>query len=170
MKKLIAAFAVTLAATGQAWADNHFTGNLAYHNDLGMFAFRVADPFADIAIWTDSFADGVNFDPVLAVWKQNGSDWELIQHSDDDVIGAPGQTIYDAGLTFGLAGMFANLESGDYRLTLTTFNSFPSGVLLSNGFTLDGETPIPMGLWDQPANGVGKGTFYSVHLTGTAPI
>lgn len=161
MKKLLATSALALLSLTQAQAaDFNFTGNIATHKDVVTIDFSLATNATNVKVWTDSFMDAVNFDPITAVWVQNGSVWNLVGENDDDDTIAAGQTYFDSGLTF------AALDAGNYRFTIATYNNFANGATLSEGFQLDNEAPIPLAIWDQPANHVNMGTFYSVNLTG----
>ena len=96
----------------------------------------------------------------LAVWSQTNAGWARIGQNDDNANIAPGQTRFDSGLIFG------NLSAGNYLFTIATFNNFANGTTLAQGFRFDNQAAIPLALWNQPANGVNKGTHYSVHLSG----
>ena len=160
LNKIIATSALTLVTFAQAQAvDFSFSGNIANHNDVVQIALTLATDATNVGVWTDSFQSGINFDPITAVWIESGSDWLLLGQKDDDTSIAPGQTGFDSGLRF------ANLNAGNYLLTIAPFNDFAQGILLSEGFLFDSHIPIPMSDWCQPANHCGMGTFYSVHLS-----
>ena len=161
MKKLLATSAFALLSLTQAQAaDFNFTGNIATHKDVVSIDFTLATDATNVKVWTNSFLGGVNFDPITAVWAQNGSVWNLVGENDDDASIDPGQTNWDSGLTF------ASLDAGNYRFTIATYNNFANGTTLSDGFLFDNEAPIALADWDQPANHVNMGTFYSVNLSG----
>ena len=42
----------------------HFEGMIDYHNDVVFTYFTLDDDATDVRIWTDSFDDGANFDPI----------------------------------------------------------------------------------------------------------
>ncbi|MBK7005761.1 MAG: PEP-CTERM sorting domain-containing protein [Burkholderiales bacterium] len=161
MKKLLTASVFAVLGLTQAHAaDFDFSGNIAMHNDVVSIDFSLASDATDVKVWTDSFQNAVNFDPITAVWVQSGSNWNLVGQNDDNASIAAGQTYYDSGLTF------ASLAAGTYRFTIATFNNFANGTSLSQGFQYDNQAPIALADWDQPANHTNMGSFYSVHLTG----
>jgi|CXWL01.1.fsa_nt_gi hypothetical protein len=150
LNKIIATSALTLVTFAQAQAvDFSFSGNIVNHNDVVQIAFTLATDVTNVSVWTDSFQDGANFDPITAVWSEFGSDWALVGERDDNPYIAPGQTSFDSGL------QFATLNAGNYLFTIAQYSNFAEGTLLSQGFLLDSEVPIAL---------LG-GTFYSVHLS-----
>ncbi|GAA0859769.1 DVUA0089 family protein [Aliiglaciecola litoralis] len=135
-----------------------FDGNIAFHNDVVTIEFTLLNDATDVRVWTDSHMGGVNFDPIAALWTAAG---DLIDESDDDDTIDPGsQTFYDAGF------LLPTLAAGDYLFTVATYPNFANGDTLAQGFALDGETPIAMADWCQPANDCNEGTFWSVQLDG----
>ncbi|MDR2259799.1 MAG: DVUA0089 family protein, partial [Azoarcus sp.] len=65
---LVAAAALLLAAPAAQSAAFHFTGSIDHHNDIVTIPFTL-DEDADIfQLWTDSWLDGLNFDPIAALW------------------------------------------------------------------------------------------------------
>jgi hypothetical protein len=159
LQAMAAACAVFAAGAASA-ATFDFDGTITYHNDVIQIAFTLDSAATDVKVWTDSFQNNVNFDPITAVWKAEGSDFKLVDENDDNDNIAPGQTYYDSGL------VFASLEAGDYLFTIATFANGAKGDLLSEGFDYDGETPILLSEWDQPANKFGPNGYWSVHLSG----
>jgi len=162
IKKLPVALAVsTLFAVGSVNAASFdFSGNIANHNDVIQINFSLASAATNVAVWTDSFMNAVNFDPITSVWAQSGSDYSLVGQNDDNASIAAGQTYYDSGLTF------ASLAAGNYLFTIGTYANWAAGSLLSQGFAYGGQTPIPLSSWCQPASHCGMGTYYNVHLSG----
>jgi len=162
IKKLPVALAVsTLFAVGSVnAADFDFSGNIANHNDVIRINFSLASDAANVDVWTNSFQNAVNFDPITSVWVQSGSDYTLVGQNDDNASIRPDQTYYDSGLTF------ASLAAGNYLFSIGTYANFAAGTLLSEGFAYDGQAPIPLSDWCQPASHCGMGTFYDVHLSG----
>lgn len=159
-KAIAAACAVCAAGTTSA-ATFDFDGTITYHNEVIQIAFTLASAATDVKVWTDSFDNNVNFDPITAVWKADGSDFKLVDENDDNDNIAPGsQTYYDSGLVFD------SLEAGDYLFTIATFANGAKGDTLSEGFAYDGQTPILLSQWDQPANRFGPNGYWSVHLSG----
>lgn len=152
---------LTLGISGTANAASFtFDGNIQYHNDVIEIAFSLATAATNVKVWTDSFMSGANFDPITAVWVQNGSDYSLIDENDDDDSIATNQTWYDSGL------IFSTLAAGNYLFTIAAYNNWSVGSLLSAGFTFDNQTPIALSNWNQPANGTDMGTYYKVNLDG----
>ena len=158
-----AALAMSAAAT-QA-ADFNFTGNLFYNTDRVNIAFDIASA-ADVKLWTDSWNGGVNFDPIAALWVKTGSDYTLVREVDDDSSIAPGQGSFDTGMAF------SGLAAGHYLYTVgaSFVEPFAKGTLLSQGYTQDGTTPVPITQWNQPSYDINandqKGTFYGIRLSG----
>jgi hypothetical protein len=158
--KSLALVAALTAAMGAQAAQFDFQGDIATHKDVIKINFTLLTDATDVKVWTDSFMGGVNFDPITAVWAQSGTGWNRIGENDDRSNIAPGQTIYDSGLTF------ANLTAGNYLFTIATYNNFSNGTTLAQGFRFDNQAPIPLAQWNQPANHLNMGTHYSVHLSG----
>jgi hypothetical protein len=159
LKPLALVVALTAAMGAQA-AQFDFEGNISTHKDVIQISFSLLTDATDVKVWTDSFQNGVNFDPITAVWSQSLTGWNLIGQNDDRSNIAPGQTIFDSGLTFG------NLTAGNYLFTIATYNNWAVGTTLAQGFTFDNQAPIPLAQWNQPANHTNMGTYYSVHLSG----
>ena len=137
-----------------------FDGNITYHNDVIQIGFTLDSAATDVSVWTDSFMDATNFDPITAVWGLGSSGSTLIGENDDEDTIAPGQTYFDSGITFD------SLDAGNYLFTIATYSNFAVGDSLSDGFAYDSETPVLMADWDQPASHLGMGTYYRVHLDG----
>ena len=139
-----------------------FDGNITYHNDIIEIDFTLDVDTTDVTVWTDSFLDATNFDPITAVWLWSDTDstWNLVDENDDDDSLWAGQTYYDSGL------FFSSLDAGEYKFTIATYANFAVGDTLSAGFAYDDETPILMSEWDQPASHLGMGTYYRVNLDG----
>lgn len=155
-KKLsLAALALTsaLGVSGTAQAALfHFTGTIDSHNDVIKIGFSLADDATDIRVWTDSFDSGANFDPITALWKQDGT---LIRQNDDNDDINPGtQTWFDSGF------QLPNLAAGNYIFTVASFDNFAEGTTLNEGFQFDQVIPIPIETWSG-----GKGNW-SVWLDG----
>ena len=161
LKPLALVLALTAVASAQA-AQFDFNGNIATHKDVIQINFELASDATDVKVWTDSFLDGINFDPITAVWSQTNTGWSLLGQNDDNASIAPGQTRFDSGLTF------ANLVAGSYKFTIATYNNFANGTTLAQGFNFDSQTAIPLAQWTQPANHDNMGSAYSVHLSGVS--
>lgn len=160
MKKLKAALcaaALAISALPSQAALLHFTGNITYHNDVVQVHFTLHNDATNVRVWTDSYQNGTNFDPVTALWKSDGT---LLAQKDDKSDIDPNQTDYDSGFILSF------LEAGDYIFTVATYANWVVSDNLSDGFRYDSETPIPLADWDQPSNHLGMGTFWSVWLDG----
>ncbi len=160
-KPLALVLALTAVASAHA-AQFDFNGNIATHKDVIQINFELASDATNVKVWTDSFLDGINFDPITAVWSQTNTGWSLLGQNDDNASIAPGQTRFDSGLTF------ANLVAGSYKFTIATYNNFANGTTLAQGFNFDSQTAIPLAQWTQPANHGDMGSAYSVHLSGVS--
>lgn len=150
MKRLLAAALLSTAAVNANALDFTFTGSLENRNEVAFFDFSLSSLTNNVRAWTDSFQSGVNFDPIIAIWQQSGSDWLQVGQNDDNASVGLGQTYYDAGLSF------ASLAAGNYRLSLSPFNNFSTGTLLSQGFIYDSQAPQSHGY---------AGNFFRVNLS-----
>lgn len=143
-------------------ADFDFSGYMPYHNTVLLFGISVAAP-SDVTLFSSSWDDG-NFDPMLGFWTSAG---DLIAFQDDGLnIGTTSSNgfPYDHG-TWDSYYAVPGLAAGSYLVTLTTFANFNNGATLSAGFAYDGQTPIPISGWDQPANPTGHdGSYYAFHI------
>lgn len=151
---LLVSFAFVSGQTGKSEAALFdFSGTITYHNEIITIPFVLNTDAADVRVWTDSFNNGANFDPITAVWNANTG--ALLGENDDNPSIATGQTYWDSGL------VFPNLSAGNYLFTIAAFDNFAVGTNLSDGFRYDGDTPILITEWwvNAPGN-------YSVHLSG----
>lgn len=136
----------------------HFDGNIEFHNDVIEIAFTLDQDATNVRIWTDSFQDDTNFDPITALWHANGA---LIDESDDDASIDPSQTRFDSGFSL------PTLAAGSYIFTMATYNNFANGSNLSDGFDFDNEAAIAISDWAQPANSSNaRGTYWSIWFDG----
>ena len=163
MKKHLAiAVLATLGSQAHAALFN-FTGNITYNTDVVQINFTLLNDATNVRVWTDSFRNGVNFDPITALWNlSTGS--RIAENDDDDDIDPATQTYYDSGFSLGF------LAAGEYAFTIAAYNNF-AGNNLSDPFdyAARGETPIRIADWCQPASNNctnQKGTFWSVRLDG----
>ncbi len=158
-----ALLATAVAAPGYA-ADFSFSGTIQTQKDVIEIPFTLLQDATGVKVWTDSYLNGVNFDPITAVWK----DGVRVGQNDDNATIAPGQTKFDSGLKF------SSLSAGNYLFTIAAYNNFAVGNLLSQGFTYDHDAAIPLSSWCEPASHCGMAPHWSVHLTGvdgaTAPV
>jgi hypothetical protein len=165
LKPLVAAV-LAVAAVGAHAADLSFSGNLVFNTDVVKIAFDVGPAAGDVALWTDSWHGGLNFDPSLTVWSKAGSDYQLLVEPGDDNSIGPGQGAFDDGVKL------ASLAAGHYLVTLTPWPNSAAGPLLSNGFDPQGEVRTPIAQWNQPGYDLNandqKGTQWSLHLNGVS--
>lgn len=130
-----------------------FSDTITYHNDVSFYSF-VMNSSGPVNIWTDSYQNGVNFDPIVALWDNSGN---LIMENDDysSPVG-PGQTAYDSGI------QLAALAAGNYMLSLVSWDNYANGIALADGFFYDGETGEPIAIWDWD-HGTG---YYHMNVQG----
>lgn len=153
-KRLIVAIAAGLLACLPAAAITvNFTGNITYHNDVVEFEFSLLDDATNVRIWTDSFDNGANFDPITALWTGGGN--LIAENDDNDTINPSTQTYWDSGFEL------ASLSAGDYLFTVASFANFANGATLAEGFSYDGDTPIAIENWWNEGTG-----YYSVWFDG----
>ena len=169
MKFHVLAFLITAATMSVAHAaDFSYSGNIAYHNDVVKAEFTLNADTTNVKVWTDSYQSGTNFDPITAVWKLNGSTWDIVGQNDDNPNIAPGQSGFDSGL------VFSSLTAGSYLFTVATYNNFANGQTLAQGFNFDGQAPIALANWNQPSSHLNMGTYWHLNISGvdtsTAPI
>ncbi|MDO9002189.1 MAG: DVUA0089 family protein [Aquabacterium sp.] len=160
----IAAAALALSSLQAQAANFSFDGDLAYNTDVVQVAFTLNAASSQVRLWTDSWTDGLNFDPTLTLWIKDGSGYNLVGDNDDDHTIGPAQGFYDAGLSL------ATLMAGQYLVTLGAAPNYANGTQLSQGFALDGSTPTLISQWMQPSYNVNandqKGTFWRLNLSG----
>lgn len=162
MKKLLAVLAMvfTMAIAGNASAvDFDFSGNFTYHNDVQVFGFTTTGA-TTVTLFTSSWDDG-GFDPMLGLWDDSGA--LLYQQDDGGNIG----TTFSNGTpyTHGIWDTYYSyaLAAGDYQVSIATFYNWASGPNISDGFSYDSQTPIPIATWYQPANGY-RAPDYAFHI------
>lgn len=160
----IAAAALALSSLQAQAANFSFDGDIAYNTDVVQVAFTLNAASDQVRLWTDSWTEGLNFDPTLTLWIKDGSGYNLVGDNDDDNTIDPAQGFYDAGLSL------ATLTAGQYLVTLGAAPNYAIGTLLSQGFALDGSTPTLISQWMQPSYNVNandqKGTFWRLNLSG----
>lgn len=156
-KILIAALAAFSTAANAATFN--FSGNIVNHNDIITTTFTLDSAATNVRVWTDSFMNGTNFDPITALW--NATTGQLIAQNDDDPSVNPStQTYYDSGFNL------ASLEAGTYFFTVATYRNFAMGNNIADGFAYDNQTPILMSNWCQPYSHCNMGTYWSVSVDG----
>jgi len=139
--------------------DFDFFGTMPYHNDVLQFGFTSAGA-GNVTLFSSSWDDG-GFDPMLGLWDSSGN---LIYFQDDGH--NTGSTLSNSvSYTHGTWDSYytAPVGVGDYTVTLTAYNNFNNSSLLSGGFNRDGETPILITSWNQPANGY-RTDDYAFHI------
>ena len=160
MKKVLALLAVSmLTATSAANAALfNFTGTIEYHNDVILTHFTVDHDATNVRVWTDSFDNAVNFDPVTALWTAAGV--QIAQNDDNPNIDPATQTYYDSGF------FLPTLAAGDYIFSVATYNNFSVNTSLASGFRFDNQAPTLLSNWTQPASHRNMGPAWSVWLDG----
>ena len=138
------------ASTPAQTFDFNYSGNIGFHNDVVEVPFTIPVA-ASVRVWTDSFLNGANFDPIVGIW--NMSTGKLVAQNDDNPTVGPDQTFFDSGLTFDTLG------AGPYMMTITRFSNFANGDSLSSGFQFDHEMPIPLT----------EGGYWEAHVAGVVP-
>lgn len=139
--------------------DFDFSGSMPYHNSVLTFNFT-ANGSSTVTLFSSSWDDG-GFDPMLGLWDSSGN---LLHFQDDG--GNIGSTMSNGvWYTHGNWDSYYSydLSAGDYIVTLTAYNNFNNDSYLSHGFYYDGQTPIPIVSWNEPANGY-RQDFYVFHL------
>lgn len=127
---------------------------IASHNEVDIYFSTLAMDMRDVRIWTDSFMNAANFDPIIALWDSSGN--LIFQNDDNPTINPSTQTYFDSGM------YLPTLAAGDYYFTVTSFNNFALGTNLADGFFYDQATPIPIDVWTN-----GGGGYYNVWFDGT---
>jgi hypothetical protein len=136
----IAALALGVASWSAVAGQYDYAGSLQYDNSVEQIHFTLAGPAANVQLWTDSYLDGVNFDPSIQLWSF--STGTLLGASDDyssPFVVKVGQTAYDSG--FGLSA----LVQGTYVLTIIVSPNFANGPTLAEGFAYDASTGTSLG-------------------------
>ena len=162
MKAIFTALVATMLFAGSSFAlDFDYTGHLPYHNSVLQYSFT-ANGTSPVTLFSSSWDEG-NFDPMLGLWKSDGS---LVQWQDDG--GLNGSTLSN-GISYSHGGWdsyFTNiLTAGSYFVTLSTYYNAPVSNNLSGGFSYDSQTPVQISQWVQPANGM-RGDYFEFHITG----
>lgn len=150
--RMLAAAALTacsLQAQALSW---DFEGSISSTAEVVLLDLTLPTDSARLWLWTDSFDNHANFDPMVGVWRALGDDWQLVDFNDDRPDLAPGQTYYDAGLVVDQLG------AGSYRLSISRYANFPVGQLLSQGFQQTEGAPL------------GEGGFYALHVSDVSPV
>lgn len=162
LRKLMLAATAGLVFAGTSHAlDYDFSGHLQNHNDTLLYSFT-ANGTSNVTLFSSSWDDG-NFDPMLGLWSSDGN---LISFQDD---GHTAGSTFSNGVSYDHGSwdsyFSSTLNAGSYFVSLSTYNNFPTGSNLSSGFSRDQETPVPLEMWEQPANGY-RGDYYEFHILG----
>jgi hypothetical protein len=136
-----------------AHADS-YDGHIAFHNDVAYYSITITTPGSGLLVWTDSYINGANFDPIVNVWYKNA---RIGQNDDNPGIDMANQTRYDSGIRFG------NLAVGTYVFTVSAYGNFSAGTNIGNGFVYDNQAPIPLDIWCQPASHCDMAKHFSLH-------
>jgi hypothetical protein len=135
-----------------------FDGWINYHNEVDYYYFNLASDAMNVEIWTDSFDNGANFDPITALW--NATTGDLIAENDDNPWIRPAeQTYWDSGIAL------SSLNAGNYLFTIAAYYNFVNGTNISDGFPFDGQTPIPIEQWWVNAPG-----YYHLNFEGVTSV
>jgi len=174
----VAAAALLLCASAQA-ADFNFSGSIGSNTDVVQIDFTLNASTSYVAAWTDSYQNGTNYDPNIAIWQWTGSSYSLLASNDDNPDISATQTSSDAGL------QFETLAAGQYKLTISAYGNSAVGSLLSEGFALgSNSTPISTadfgggGNWSATLNNVDSASIsavpepatWALMLTGLAAL
>ena len=150
--------------------DFDFSGTLQSHNDVRLFTFTFTTTSAGIVTLFSSSWDDGGFDPMLGLWNSAG---QLIVFQDDGH--NIGSTISN-GISYDHGNwdsyFSAPLAAGTYTVSLTAFDNFHLGNLLTDGFELDKQAPIPITSWNQPLNGLRTGdfVFHALNTDSLTPV
>lgn len=147
-------------------ADFTFAGNLALNTDLARVDFSL-DSAGAVSLWTDSYRDELNFDPLVAVFDLSG---RLVAFNDDAAALRPGQSGFDAAIDS------VTLAAGHYAAYVGASFSLGDpapGAGLAQVFDFSGITPTAIAQWDQPSyspnlNLSQKGSAWSLHVDGVS--
>lgn len=141
-----------VVAEAQAGTFN-FTGSIKYHNDVVFFKFSLFQDATNVRVWTDSFRDRDNFDPIMALWTESG---KLIAENDDNSNVNPStQSYWDTGI------VLSAMTAGNYVVTLACFDNFANGTDLAQGFSEAEKVPVLITNWWNKGTG-----YYSIWFDG----
>jgi hypothetical protein len=164
LKRLSAVALLGLCSVGaQAAANFQFTGSLTYNTDVVYIDFQVNAP-QDVILWTDSWQQGLNFDPTLALFDASHNLVTIGDDTPDFGSMLPGQGGYDSQIRLG------SLAAGLYRLALSASSNDANGPTLADGFSLQGTQPLTIAEWNQPSYDINKndqkGAYWNLHVDG----
>jgi hypothetical protein len=151
---VLSALASAAQAQTSVAQSRSYDGHIAFHNDVAYHSIIVTTPGSSLRVWTDSFINGANFDPILAVWHQGA---RLALNDDNPGIDPANQSGFDSGIVLN------NLAVGTYVVTISAYANFPGTVF--GGFAYNSQAPIPLDTWCQPANHCDMAKHFSLHWT-----
>ncbi|HEU4372386.1 MAG TPA: DVUA0089 family protein [Telluria sp.] len=149
---LLAGLVLSSLALG-AHADS-FDGHIDFHNDVSYYSIQITQPGSSMLLWTDSYINGANFDPILNVYYKKN---RIAENDDFPGIDPANQTRYDSGLRL------TNLAIGNYVVAVTAYGNFSAGATVGSGFVYDGQAPIGLDAWCQPASHCDMAKHFSLH-------
>ncbi|BAL96907.1 hypothetical protein RGE_35680 [Rubrivivax gelatinosus IL144] len=74
-----------------------FEGTISTTDEVVLLDLTLPEATTELWLWTDSFDNGANFDPMVGIWRAFGSDWQLIDFNDDRANLAPRRRISTRG-------------------------------------------------------------------------
>lgn len=166
LPRLCGAVLLSTASLAAQAADFSFTGQLGLNTSLARVDFTL-DSAGNVSLWTDSYRDELNFDPLVAVFDASG---KLVAFNDDAPVLRASQTGFDAGLeSLPLAaGHYSAYVGASFAL-----GDPAAGASLAQVFDFNGVTPTAIGQWDQPSYSPNlhlsqKGDAWSLHVDGVS--
>jgi hypothetical protein len=125
---LVMVFSSLLSSVAHA-SEIDYTGNLGSNNQIDNYIFNVASS-DDVNLFTTS---DYPINPLLTLWMQSGSDWQLVASND-----------YRSSANLNETGNLLDakieqvLNAGNYEVTVSWSGNAAAGNLLSNGYTQQG--------------------------------
>ena len=151
--------AVALCAAACVAHADSLDSHIFFHTDV-IYHSIILEQASDLTVWTDSYMGGINFDPIVGVWH-NGMQ---VGQNDDNPTIAPDQTRYDSGLRLH------GLAAGSYVFTIGAFDNFSNSNQIGAGFRYDGQTPIAVTDWCEPASHCNMGPFVKLNWTAMPAV
>lgn len=131
---MVAVLGLFIAGPAMA-ADFDFSGTFRVDNDMAKFSFTVGQT-STVTVFSSSWWSG-GLDPMLGIWKGTG---ELVYFQDDGGnVGftTSNGTSYQHG-NWDSYYTLTDLPAGNYFATITQYDNFNNGSMLSDGFQFDG--------------------------------
>jgi hypothetical protein len=156
---LLAALFIHGAAAAGAFVqyEQSYDGHIELHNQVQFYTIPIYAGQGDLRIWTDSYSNSANFDPMITLWH-NGV--RIAFNDDDQTVDPAYQSKRDAGL------VLFKLPRGSYVVTISAYPNFPRSARLGDGFAFDSQEPMPIDGWCQPGNpgpGCHSDRHFSLH-------